>query len=339
MPKEIRVWQVNPGDELREVPRKSLDLESRLEVWIEQDISVLSDDLLVIGRQVLTDYGDYIDLLCLDRSGDVVVVELKRDTTPREVTAQALDYASWVRDLSNESVTQIAEGYLSHQNSPALAAAFEDRFGESLPEVLNEDHSLLVVASVIDARSERIVRYLSDDHGVKINVVTFHFFKDGDGSEYLARVFLLEPEAVEQRSAKRGSSKRRSPPSFEEYEELAEKHGVSMLYNSLLSGLSKSLNAATGVTLVAFYGRLDGGWRALLGLYPAQSSKSEGLHFTIYFWRLARYLDIPTERIEESLPSDLEPWKYVSTSDQDGSGFAGYFTSDAEVEAFLRLFR
>ena len=99
MPKEIRVWQVNPGDELREVPRKSLDLESRLEVWIEQDISVLSDDLLVIGRQVLTDYGDYIDLLCLDRSGDVVVVELKRDTTPREVTAQALDYASWVRDL------------------------------------------------------------------------------------------------------------------------------------------------------------------------------------------------------------------------------------------------
>ena len=70
-----------------------------------------------------------------------------------------------------------------------------------------------------------------------------------------------------------------------------------------------------------------------------ESSKSEGLHFTIYFWRLARYLDIPTERIEESLPSDLEPWKYVSTSDQDGSGFAGYFTSDAEVEAFLRLFR
>ena len=338
MPKEIRVWQVDQGDELREVPRKSLDLESRLEVWIEKDISVLSDDLLVIGRQVLTDYGDYIDLLCLDRSGDVVVVELKRDKTPREVTAQALDYASWVRDLSNEAVTQIADGYLTQQNSPGLATAFEDRFGESLPEVLNEDHSLLIVASIIDARSERIVRYLSDDHGVKINVATFHFFQDAEGSEYLARVFLLEPEAVEQRSAQRGSSKRRSAPSFEEYEELAEKNGVSTLYKPLLSGLHGRVQPETMVTLVAFYGKLDGGWRALFGVYPAQSSQGEGLRFTIYLWRLARYLDIPTDRIVQALPGDLEPWKYVSTSPQDESGFAGYFTNDAEVEAFLRLF-
>ena len=113
---------------------------------------------------------------------------------------------------------------------------------------------------------------------------------------------------------------------------------MSTLYKPLLSGLHGRVQPETMVTLVAFYGKLDGGWRALFGVYPAQSSQGEGLRFTIYLWRLARYLDIPTDRIVQALPGDLEPWKYVSTSPQDESGFAGYFTNDAEVEAFLRLF-
>jgi RecB family endonuclease NucS len=41
--------------------------------------------------------GGRIDLLCINGDGDIVIVELKRDKTPREITAQALDYASWVQ--------------------------------------------------------------------------------------------------------------------------------------------------------------------------------------------------------------------------------------------------
>ena len=52
----------------------------------------------MIGREVETDFGGSIDILCIDAEGDLVIVELKRDRTPREVTAQALDYASWVTD-------------------------------------------------------------------------------------------------------------------------------------------------------------------------------------------------------------------------------------------------
>jgi len=46
--------------------------------------------------------GGIIDLLCIDESGNLIVVELKRDKTPREVTAQTLDYASWVDSLTSE---------------------------------------------------------------------------------------------------------------------------------------------------------------------------------------------------------------------------------------------
>ena len=55
-------------------------------------------------------------LLCLDEVGDVVVVELKRDKTPREITAQALDYGSWVKDLSHERIATIAGDYFRDMN-------------------------------------------------------------------------------------------------------------------------------------------------------------------------------------------------------------------------------
>jgi RecB family endonuclease NucS len=100
---------------LREVPRDKIGLEERLEDWLEQDISIISDDLLVIGRQVRTTFEKYIDLLCIKRNGDVVIVELKKDKAPREVIAQVLEYASWVDDLSYEDISDIADNYLKEK--------------------------------------------------------------------------------------------------------------------------------------------------------------------------------------------------------------------------------
>lgn len=83
----------------------------------------------MVGRQVETDFGGLIDLLCVDAAGDLVVVELKRDKTPREITAQALDYASWVVNLTHERVTSIAEAYLGAD----FAGAFEATSARTRP--------------------------------------------------------------------------------------------------------------------------------------------------------------------------------------------------------------
>jgi hypothetical protein len=171
-------------------------LEERLEDWIEDDISMLSDDLLIIGRQIETDYDGKIDLLCIDRVGDLAIVELKRDRTPREITAQILDYASWIKDLSIERIINIANSYLKSIDQQSLEYAFNQKFDTDLPEVLNDSHSMLIVASEIDTSSERIINYLSTTYDVDINAVTFQYFKD-DGGEYIARMFLIEPTQTE----------------------------------------------------------------------------------------------------------------------------------------------
>lgn len=90
---QVRLWEVTPERTLSEISPRSSGLEQWLEDWLASDISVVDPGLMVIGRQVRTAFGGVIDLLCVEMSGDLVVVELKSGKTPREVTAQALDYS------------------------------------------------------------------------------------------------------------------------------------------------------------------------------------------------------------------------------------------------------
>ena len=135
MPHEVKLWQIDVADELVECTAEHLDSEGRLEKWIEKNPTVLASDLLIIGRQVETAFGGWIDLLALDAEADLVVIELKRNKTPREVVAQALDYASWVKELSPDDVCDIAARTLEDDQS--LEDAFRETFGEDLPETIN----------------------------------------------------------------------------------------------------------------------------------------------------------------------------------------------------------
>src|SRR5262245_32931242 len=107
MPLEIGLWRVDGSP--RRMSTTSMPLESRLEELIESDPAILGEPLLFIGRQVPTAHGKYIDLVAVDAGGGLHVLELKRDRTPRDVVAQALDYGSWVESLSHDEVLAIFE--------------------------------------------------------------------------------------------------------------------------------------------------------------------------------------------------------------------------------------
>ena len=206
MPTAIRIWEVTADGSLNSIPNTQISLEEQLESWLEQDISIISSNYMVIGRQVTTDFGGVIDLLCLDSNGDIVVVELKRGRTPREVTAQALDYASWVKDLSHQRISEIANSYLSENKS--LEIKFQEMFGEELPETLNEGHSVLIVAESMDSSTERIVKYLSAQ-GIRINILTVQHYTGGDGRELVAQTFMIEPSEANEK-VHTGSKRRES---------------------------------------------------------------------------------------------------------------------------------
>jgi hypothetical protein len=113
-----------------------LPSEATLEQYLEKDPSLLGERLLVIGRQVKTPHGKFIDLLAMDGEGNLHVLELKRDKTPRDVVAQVLDYGSWVSTLDRDSIIDLAN---DHRGDVEFEAAFEGVFGTSAPDELNLD--------------------------------------------------------------------------------------------------------------------------------------------------------------------------------------------------------
>ena len=204
MPIELGVWRLEGGVPRRLTPT-ALGKEALLEDIIASDPSILGlGDLLIVGRQVPTSYGKFIDLLALDAEGNLVVVELKRDRTPRDVVAQSLDYGSWVVDLGFEDITEIYERYRSNGD---LAEAFHDAFGQALPEELNASHQLIIVASELDPSTERIMGYV-ERLGVPVNAVFFRYLKE-EGQEYLMRTWLRDPSDVEARAS--GRTRKQAP--------------------------------------------------------------------------------------------------------------------------------
>ncbi|WP_339156057.1 endonuclease NucS domain-containing protein [Actinomadura luteofluorescens] len=209
MPLEIGLWRVD--DEPVKVPMASMPLESRLEELIEADPSLLGLPLLLIGRQVPTAYGTFIDLLGIDAEGTLHVLELKRNRTPRDVVAQVLDYGSWVHGLTNEEVRAIYAQYMQARGSDIeLDQAFAECFDSGPPDALNTAHTLTVVASDIDAATERIVTYLASEYQVPVNVLFFRYFED-QGHKYLARTWLMD-EAITAAAATGPKSQNKKEP-------------------------------------------------------------------------------------------------------------------------------
>ena len=82
------------GDSPERLLEARLPSESTMEEMIVRQPSILSTEWLVIGQQEAIQYGVRIDLLGLALDRAVVLIELKKDKAPRDVAAQALDYAS-----------------------------------------------------------------------------------------------------------------------------------------------------------------------------------------------------------------------------------------------------
>ncbi|MBD2447371.1 DUF91 domain-containing protein [Nostoc sp. FACHB-152] len=333
MSQDIKIWDVSTTGNLSEIKKSKLDFEQRIQDWLEQDISIISPNLLVIGKEVQTDYGGFIDLLCLDQKGDIFIIELKRGKTPREVTAQALDYASWVQHLSNENITNIANNYLNNKFDLELDKAFQKNFNTELPEVINTNHHILIVASEIDTSSERIINYLSETYGVSINAVTFNYFRSEDGRELLARVFLIEPNQVEENTQRQNNSKRQPNLSYTELEEIAQRYGLERIYFELYNNLVGRYFTVVSTTRSSL--SLKKGNKTIFTLIPVESNAEKGLKFRIYTTRFAKSLGINQEQITNLLPLSRYAWENYPGATPDWCGHEGFFKDLNELDIFI----
>jgi len=159
---------------------------------LRQNIGVISSDLYVIAEE----YGEWldsnrrIDLLCIDRDANIVVVEIKRTEDGGHMELQAIRYAAMLstmtfKQLVEAHATFLAPSALTHEQAEAAILSFlrweeadEDAFANEIRIVLaSADFSKEVTMSVmwlnqhgLDIRCIRLKPYRLPDKRLLLDV-------------------------------------------------------------------------------------------------------------------------------------------------------------------------
>jgi hypothetical protein len=206
-------------------PKTKLELEKHLENWLENspEQTLAQEDFLWIGRQTSAKDEDgtiYSDLLGVDSGGNLVVAELKKGRTPRDIVAQLLDYAAWADGLSEEEVRKIAESYFETRDElqeKSFDDAFKNMFDmletDEIPP-LNRALRLFIVAEEIPERVARVCRFLRTSHGINISCVDVSIFQTESGEVVVSTETIVGDEdfaAPKTQQQERPSSPPRPP--------------------------------------------------------------------------------------------------------------------------------
>jgi len=131
---------------------------SHLQEWIAKNPECLGEELLIIQKEFdgFFDTSDRLDLLALDKQGNLVIIENKLDDSGCDTTWQAVKYASFCSTLNYKQIEEIYSSFLLKQGvseSPKLL--LEEFFqNEDYAEKLNVGNSQRIILVAGNFRKE-----------------------------------------------------------------------------------------------------------------------------------------------------------------------------------------
>jgi len=250
-----------------------------LQEWLENYPQALAqgdgEELLIIQKEFdgFDDTRERLDLLAIDKDGNLVIIENKLDDSGRDVVWQALKYASYCANLKKQQVVEIFQRYLNQKaqnegGEPANAEKLLLEFlqADDLPSVqLNtlKSQRLILVAAHYRKEVTNTVLWLSQ-FGVNCQCFKVTPWQAGDELFLNVEQIIPTPEAsdfmigmmakeAEEKSASH-EQKHRHTLRLAFWEQTLEAFGRSNC--SLFSNISPSkdhwLSAGSGVSAMAY---------------------------------------------------------------------------------------
>jgi hypothetical protein len=184
-----------------------------LQQWVIDHPELVGDGVKVVTFEFgkwITSGGvaaaDRLDVLGLDRTGRLVVVELKRDRAPDPITMQAVNYAAMVRRFSLDVLADVHAAHLggSTTSEAALAQLMEWAEGVS-DETLNPPRIVLMAADFGPTVTNTALFLY--EAGIDIRLVRYQLYPTVGGEQILTVAQLLPvPDAEDFMVRPRSSS-------------------------------------------------------------------------------------------------------------------------------------
>jgi uncharacterized protein (DUF1499 family) len=215
-------------------------LEKQMEQWLaDNPTAVLPEDeaqVLVISQE--SHFENMTDVLAIDGQGNLVVIEIKRGQSPRDVIAQALEYASEIATWDYSRLNDRAMRYFAQRGHSfsSLVDAFGSTFGidrnHLSEDSFNSSQRIFIVSETIDFKVERTAQWLIQQ-GVQITCLAYDCYVSNDAA---ADVFLDFNEVANPNQARSKPSARSAAGRFPETEAVEQMPpDIRAAYDSLRS--------------------------------------------------------------------------------------------------------
>ena len=319
----MRVFGVGMDGEFTEYEQVSFEAdhqESVLEDWLEVNHNgILEDSLvLIIGRQVPTDLGKSIDLLGVDLEGNVVVVELKRGRTPRDVVAQALEYAAFAARLAVDELEGILREYHDDE-SLGLADHHREYFNQAEAVAFNKDQRIVIIGQQVTPEIRQTALFLGSK-GIQVTCVEFTFFRDADGGRLLSQEIVVGREHAK--------PPRATVVTKVGFLEACDGHGRAAFSRILDLTNRKGMLVDWRTKCFRLGVDVDGTRRAICYAYLPASKFGQSL------WAALRHTGIPAEVVAQLHEEAADTGLFVPTGEGVWCRIDRAFT-DAEVDALV----
>ena len=154
MSNQPKLFRVNPETKetagLAEVEFATLRLQEPRDIqeWIADNPLILGDDLLIVAKEFSGFDGtrERLDLLAIDRTGELVVIELKRDDSGSDTHWQAIKYASYLHGASVDHVVEMLSEYGSMTEDEARQELIQHTDSDENLDRLNKSQRIILAS-------------------------------------------------------------------------------------------------------------------------------------------------------------------------------------------------
>lgn len=147
---------------------------THLQAALRDNIALVGDDLLVVAEEFgeFADANRRIDLLCVDKSARLVVVELKRTTDGGHMDLQALRYAAMVSTMTFDELVSILARFrkLAPDDARSTLVDWIEDIDTDEP-IIERDVGIVLVSQDFDIQITTTALWLNDVHGMDIRCV------------------------------------------------------------------------------------------------------------------------------------------------------------------------
>ena len=170
---------------VKEVDFSDLDVKERKDIqeWVAANPSMIGEDLLFVSKEFsgFDRTRERPDLLAVDSTGCLVVVELKRDDSGTDVHWQAIKYAAYLCQATAEDIVEMLAKHEKIGEEQAMRRLCEHLETQDAANVLNNEQRIILASHRFPPEVTSAALWLNEKAGRPlVTCVTLTPFADGD---------------------------------------------------------------------------------------------------------------------------------------------------------------